>query len=339
MRIVYIGDTWGTSEQRARALQRLGHQVLQLDPWPWIVRSALQARIHFRTGFVGIDQLLRTRLSSEVRSRRPELLWVNQCEYLGPASISSLRTLGVPIVNYANDNPFSRPNRHRFRSYRLALPYYDLVVVVFAEAVNAAYRAGARRVVRKFITADEVSHLKPPIADEPDRQFESDVAFVGSHIRGRRGAFIADLIRRGVPLSVWGDHWHKSKEWSLIRRNWRGPGVYDDLGYARIIRSAKICLGLLNGTAGNLHTGRSIEIPALGAVLCAERTSEHLALYREGEEAIFWSDAEECANSCQSLLRDDARRVEISRRGHERALRNNLFNEPVLASIIREITG
>ena len=339
MRIVYIGDTWGTSEQRARALQRIGHQVFPLDPWSWIARRPLRARIHFRTGYIGVDQILRSRLITEVYARQPDLIWVNQCEYLGSASIANLRALGVPIVNYANDNPFSRPNRHRFRSYRAALPHYDLVVVVFADAVDAAYRAGARRVIRKFITADEISHLNPPATDRLSTQFQSDVVFVGSHIRGRRGAFIAELIRRGVPLAVWGDHWHKSKEWSVIRQNWRGPGAYDDLGYAQIIRSAKICLGLLNGAAGNLHTGRSSEIPALGALLCAERTSEHLALYQEGEEAIFWSDAEECAAVCESLLRDDVRRNEISRRGHERALRNNLFNEPILASIIKDVTG
>ncbi len=337
MRIGYIGSAWGTSLQRARALERLGHSVSIVDPWPWVARRPLLARLHYHSGYLAVDRLLCSKLAQEARATGPELIWVNQCEYLGPLSLRALRELAVPIVNYANDNPFCAPSRIRFRNYRAALPYYDLVVVVFADAVEAAKRAGARRVIRKFISADELAHLRQPEVDAPDSRYSSDVAFVGTYMRAQRGEFIAELIRRHVPLSIWGDHWHKSKEWAIIRPHWRGPGVYDERGYAQIIRSAKICLGLLNKAAGNLHTGRSIQIPALGALFCGERTIEHLTLYRDGEEAVFWKDAAECAAVCSSLLNDDERRRQIAQRGHERALRNNLFNEPVLASILKEI--
>lgn len=80
---------------------------------------------------------------------------------------------------------------------------------------------------------------------------------------------------------------------------------------------------------------RNIGTPTLGSLLCAERTSEHLALYEEGVEAVFWNDAEECAAQCHRLLADDALRARIAARGHERALRNNLLNEPMLAAIIK----
>lgn len=334
MRIAYVGEARGTSLQRARALERLGHPVSLIDPSVWLARPAVRARIHYRTGFIGVDRLVKSRLLERVRASRPDLIWVNQGEFLGPVSINALRTISVPIVNYANDNPFSPPNRYRFSTYRRALPYYDLVVVVFAEAVEPAKRAGARRVIRTFLTADESAHLRLLPTGAPDRHYSSDVAFVGTYMRRQRGSFMADLISRGVPLSIWGDHWQKAKEWRIIRPHWRGPGVYDDQGYAEIIRSAKVCLGLLNKVAGNLHTGRSVQIPSLGALLCGERTSEHMALYRDGVEAVFWSDAAECATLCKSLLADEIRRSEIARKGHERALHNNLFNEPVLASIL-----
>ncbi len=336
MRIAYIGPAWGTSLHRAHALERLGHDITLVDPWKWLAYPATRARLHFHTGYVGVDALVGGRLFSAVQSAQPELVWVNQGGFLGAKTIRNLRTLGVPIVNYANDNPFARENRRRFRNYRAALPYYDLVVVVFAAAVQAARQAGARRVMHTWISADEVAHRPREIPKEEAARYASEVAFVGTWMKAQRGPFMAELIRRGVPLSIWGERWQKSREWPMVRPHWRGPGVYDNNGYAAILQSAKICLGLVNKSSGNQHTDRSIQIPALGSLLCAERTPEHLELYREGEEAVFWENAEECAALCKELLADEPRRREIARCGHERALKNGQYNEVVMAKILDE---
>lgn len=337
MRIAYIGPESGTSLQRAKALERLGHTVSVIDPWTWLAQPRLRGRVHLHTGYMGVDHLIGPKLLRDVLAIRPDLIWVNQGEFLGPVSIKALRGVGVPVVNYANDNPFCAENRMRFSHYRAALPFYDLVVVVFADAVEPARRAGARRVIRKFISADEIAHLQRSESELDDAKDNSEVVFVGTWMKAHRGAFVAELIDRGVPISIWGDRWQKAKEWRVIEPHWRGPGVYDDHGYARILRGAKIGLGLVNKASGNLHTDRSIQIPALGQVLCAERTKEHLELYKDGEEAVFWDDAAECAKICKDLLSSESKRRVIARQGHERAVRNNLFNEPVMASILREI--
>lgn len=336
MRIAYIGTASGTSLHRARALERLGHQVTIVNPWAWLSRPQWMARLLFHSGYVGVATLLEGRIFRSVSAVTPGLIWINQGEFLGPRLIRRLGSLGVPLVNYANDNPFSSENWRRFAHYRAALPYYDLAVVVFADIVKPAERAGARRVIRKFISADEVAHRPRSLTAEQVKRYSSEVAFVGTWMPVQRGPLVVELIRRGIPVSIWGNRWEKAPEWTLIRSNWRGPGVYTDDGYAAIIQSAKICLGLVNKTSGNLHTDRSIQIPALGMLLCAERTSEHLMMYEEGKEAVFWDDAVECATLCQSLLTDEPRRVEIARRGYARAMQNNLFNEPVLGSILEE---
>ena len=147
---------------------------------------------------------------------------------------------------------------------------------------------------------------------------------------------MAELIRLGVPLSIWGDRWYKAREWSIIQPRWRGPGVYDQR-YATIIQSAKVGLGLVFKGNRDLHTSRSMEIPALGAVLCAERTSEHMYLYDDGVEAVFWSTPEECAAACRGLLADEAYRQSVARRGRERLQRNGNYNEQVLRALLNEV--
>ena len=336
MKIAYIGTESGTSLQRARALERLGHEVHIVDPWAWLHSTSLSTRANYHSGYILAGVLIDDKLVDMVFGIKPDLIWVNQGEFLGSSVIGRLKRLSVPIINYANDNPFSSENRKRFHRYRSALPYYDLVVVVFEDAVKPARLAGAKNVIRKCISADEIAHLAYRHNEIDKSKYASDVVFVGTWMKEQRGAFIVELIRLGVPVSVWGDNWHKDKEWRIIKQHWRGPGVYDESEYAAILRSAKICLGLVNKASGNLHTDRSIQVPALGALLCAERTSEHLAMYEEGKEAVFWKDAYECASICRELLKDDNRRIEIALKGLSRAEKNNLFNEPVLNAILEQ---
>ena len=144
------------------------------------------------------------------------------------------------------------------------------------------------------------------------------------------------LVELGVPISIWGDNWKKSSCWQVIKGVWRGPGIHT-ADYAKPLLGARICLGLLNAENRDLPTKRSIEIPALDRLLCAQRTTEHLMLYEERKEAFFWDTAEECAEICMDLLHHPEVVRQVARRGHQRCLRNNLFNEPVLASIIKRV--
>jgi spore maturation protein CgeB len=97
-----------------------------------------------------------------------------------------------------------------------------------------------------------------------------------------------------------------------------------------------VCLGLLSKGNRDLHTQRTMEIPFAGGLLCAERTSEHRALYQEGVEAVFWSDARECAERCRELLADGAARADIAKSGRRRCMTNGHLNEPVLSRVLCE---
>jgi len=68
--------------------------------------------------------------------------------------------------------------------------------------------------------------------------------------------------------------------------------------------------------------------------LCAERTREHLEMYVDGREALFWGSAEECAAVCREALADEERRRRIVAAGHARSLDNGHHNEKVMRAII-----
>ena len=148
-----------------------------------------------------------------------------------------------------------------------------------------------------------------------------------------RGPFLLHLVDRGVPLTIRGQSWHKAPEWSQLRPCWKGGAIQRD-DYAKAIQCARINLGLLSKGNRDLHTTRSLDILALGGLLCAERTTEHSHMYRENVEAVFWADANECAMVCLALLKDEASCKRIAAAGHIRYLQNGHRNEATLRKIL-----
>lgn len=75
----------------------------------------------------------------------------------------------------------------------------------------------------------------------------------------------------------------------------------------------------------------------MGGVLVAQRTSEHLEMYRDGVEALFWDDAEECAQQCRRVLDDPDLAARLRVAGMARARELGFGNETVVATILKEL--
>jgi hypothetical protein len=145
---------------------------------------------------------------------------------------------------------------------------------------------------------------------------------------------LLELLKLGVPVTIRGTNWNKAPQWPGLKSAWKsGPVRGDD--YAKAIQCAKVNVGLLSKGNRDLHTTRSLEIPALGGLLCAERSSEHLALYTEGVEALFWSDADRCAWA----LTHEVERQRIAAAGQRRNIANRIRNETVISEILTRALG
>jgi spore maturation protein CgeB len=337
MRILYIGEEWGTSLHRARALTRLGHDVEIFNPAKLLPKSKLMALWLHRTGALGCEPFIVREVMKQIDNHIPELVWLDQGILIGANVVKAVKRRNIKVVNYIIDDPFRRGREWmRFRLCRQAMPFVDLVAVCRQENIYEAKAIGTKKVMKVWRSADEIVHRPRELSPDQYTKYVSDVCFIGTWFP-ERGPFMAELIARGVPLSIWGDRWHKAREWPLIKPHWRGGALYGDDDYAAAISASKICLGLLSKGNRDLHTTRSMEIPALGGLFCAERTSEHLELYRDGEEAVFWRNAAECAEQCKALLADKPRRRRIAAAGHQRALKNGHYNEQVMAQILHEL--
>lgn len=335
MRVLYIGvsDPASTTRHRADAMRRLGAEVIHLDPLQAMGQRlhGWAGRLHYRSGYLLLAPAVQAWLQAELqRTPSLDLIWVDSGELLSAATLQLLRRVGVPIVLFNHDDPTGTRDRLRFMGLRQAIPFYDLCIVV-REANVAEYKHHqARDVLRCWMTYDEIRH-QVDIATRPvPTHLQSDVAFIGgNHKREGRDLFLLQLIDAGLNPAIWGDGWERSVHWDRLRPHWRGPSVAGQ-DYVDALRGAKLCLGLLSRANRDQHTTRTMEIPAAGGLLCGQRTDEHQALYREGEEAVFWSDPQECIQRCRELLADAERREHIRAAGRARLLRNQCGNEDLV---------
>jgi spore maturation protein CgeB len=331
-RILYLGEVQGTCLDRAQALRRLGHDVVHLDLRQWLPATVWVDRVTWRIGGHVFGVWLAAQVRRRLAGQRYDLVHVDNGEHVSAPVLRALRELAPRVINYNIDDPTGPRDRQRFEAYRRALPGYDLVAVVREENVAECRALGARHVVRVWRTADEINHAPRRLNPELQQRWQTDVLFLGTWMP-ERGGLLKALVDLGVPLTVRGSHWQKAPEWPVLRACWQGDSLAGD-DYALALQCARVSLGLVSLGNRDQHTTRSLEIPALGGLLCAQRTPEHQQMYQEGTEAVFWSDARECAQQVLSLLSDEPRRQRMAQAGHARFLRNRHGNQDVMQMLL-----
>lgn len=336
VRILYLGTLSGTCLDRANAYRRLGHHVVHIDPRVLLPKSVWTDRVTWRLGGHLLAPWLKAGLKHTLADAPHfDLCHVDCGEWVTSDVVRLLKQRAGQVISYCIDDPTGPRDGRRFKAYREAAAAYDLMVVMRQMNVDEAKALGARRVLRVFMSADEVSHAPRPMNEADQARWACDVLFLGSWMP-ERGPFLQGLVERGVPLSIRGAHWQKAPEWPVLQPFWKGGAIGGD-DYARAIQGAKVSLGLLSKGNRDLHTTRSLEVPAVGGVLCAERTSEHEAMYASNHEAAFWSSVQECAQQCKALLANEARRQAMALAGQQRLHRNGHMNELVMQRILDKV--
>jgi spore maturation protein CgeB len=329
VRILYTGPLrpGDTCELRLRALARLGHETTAVDYLPIAERrSPLARRVQWR---LRAGALVREyeRALREALTARPDVLWVDKGIFVPPGVLDAARLQGVRwLVHYSPDNYLLQQNasRHLWRG----LAKYDLVVTTKRSNVTLLGAAGARRVFLSGNAFDPVMHR--PVDAAPG----ADVSFIGrwEPVRERLLDAVAALP---VRLVVRGPGWERARS-RLVRAACEPGAVYGD-DYVRAIAGAKVNLGLLSAWAGDAITQRSIELPACGAFMLAERTGEHRLHFVDGEEAVFFDGADDLVRKVAHWVAADDARGRIAAAGRARCLRSGYAYDDRLQEILEQL--
>ena len=324
MRIVYCGELWagGTCSMRADTLRMLGHQVVEIDTTHVATGMKRQAvRVLRKLGHIGDPVGANSKVLEAAARHKPQVVWIDKGLSIKPDTLIALRSTHpeIQIVHYSPDDMAGRHNQSR--QYLECVPLFDLHVTTKSFNVEELHALGARDVL--FVNNAYAVDIHRPIEiSHPDRLVSGgEVGFIGAFEMDRAQTMLF-LARHGVHVRVWGGGW---ETWAT--RNFHSNMRIENRclwgeDCVRAICSFAINLGFLRKLNRDLQTTRSIEIPASGGFMLAERTSEHLALFKEGVEAEFFSSKEELLEKCLYYLTHSEERQKIGAAGRERCVQS-----------------
>jgi spore maturation protein CgeB len=337
MKILYSGPMgkWGTTSARHRALLALGHQVDVVDVKDHLraagVKGKVETHLHLGGGVAGYNE----QLVVKAEETKPDLVWLDTGGHVWKDTIRRIRSTGAKVVSYNSD--YLGFYTFYWRLFLASTHLYDAHITTNEFNLPLLQRHGARKVVMTHAAYDPDFHRPPELTAEERVKYESDAVVIGHHEPAYE-KFLVALRRAGLRLRVWGPGWRMPVARMRLGRAIQTPSILWGPESVKAIASAKIGLGVLSKFNRNQSTGRSFEVPAIGTFFLAQRTPEHLAFYKDGTEAVFFSSAEELQEKAKYYIEHPNERNAIARAGHERCIRSGNTHLDRVRRMLEDIT-
>ncbi|MFT5485947.1 MAG: spore maturation protein CgeB [Paracoccaceae bacterium] len=331
LRILLIADLNAYSKGlgRARALHDMDVQTTDLSHTAsggadgGFASISTLDRILWKLGIQKDATDINRRLIDAAKELVPDIVWIEKGNMIRPSTLRALRRI-VPeatLVSYSEDDMFLAHNRTR--AYLKGLPHYDCVFTTKAPNVDVAElpALGARRVIAVDKAYDPHVHYPIEVSESDVVRYGADVGFVGSYEEARARS-LAYLAKNGITVRVWGNGWEACSD-RPAGLNIEGRAVVNterELGYTKALCATRINLGFLRKLNRDTQTDRTVELPACGAFMLAERSDDHRRLFKEGQEAAFFGTDEEMLEKVRYYLAHDQERAAIAGAARQRCL-------------------
>lgn len=342
-RIAVVGQTFPASRtvQRVAALRGAGCEVTQiatsLPDVDYESRPSLAMRIRYRLRMPADHARANRALLDTVR-QGIDVVWLDAADMIHPSTLKAAKAEhpGLKVITYSEDDMMNR--RLLTRWLQWCIPYIDLWVTTKSFNLDATEvpSLGVRRMF--FVNNSYDSAIHRPIAVSPaDRtRLGAQVSFIGTYERPRADSILA-LARAGIGVRVWGNGWrHLAQTHPNLRIE--GRPVYND-DFAKAVSASDINLCFLRHANRDKQTCRSMEIIGCGAFMVHERNDEITALFRESQEAVYFSSDQELIKVCETWIEMDADRAEIGARGLARIKELELDHKTNMIRALNALTG
>jgi spore maturation protein CgeB len=193
---------------------------------------------------------------------------------------------------------------------------------------------GCKHVIFCGNAYDPHCHRPVQLSEGERKLLGGPVGFIGA-FESQRAESMYRLAHSGFQIRIWGPGWERCRlrHPNLIVEH--KPLWGED--YAKAISAFDINLCFLRKINRDLQTTRSVEIPACGGFMLAERTEEHLGLFEEGKEAEFFSSDEELISKVGFYHDNPEMRKGIAAAGRERCIKSGYSNHYRLKKVFAAI--
>ena len=316
----------------ADTIEDLGHEVIRFS-WRKYFTSTL-GKVEAALGWSGpITREVNHKLIQTVTEHKIDVLlvWRGTCITKKALQLIKQRNPQCTLVSYNNDDPFSPKysaknaplnQRRLWKTFIKAIPAYDRNFVYRPVNIPEVLQAGGRQadVLLPYFIPESNQPIE--LSDAEFEQFKCDVVFIGHYEADGRERYLQQLVAGGLDVKLYGGkYWNHQVLGDLVDYFGEIREVYGD-EYRQALAGAKMCLCFLSKLNRDTYTRRCFEIPACGKLLLSERTEDLMSMFKEDEEAVFFSSPEELVEKAVWLSQHPAEIERIARAGRQRVHRD-----------------
>lgn len=284
--------------------------------------------------FFGVDEI-NQKIIKKIKQKYYDVIWIDKGIAIKSETLKFIKSYSsnTIIIGYSPDEMTQKHNQSA--DFLASLPFYDAYITTKSYAINDLKKLGAKRVYFVNNAFEPSFHFPRSISYNDRVNLGGEIGFIGMWEADRANAILY-LAEKGLDIRVWGaGKWlqYKNKFPNLCIED---KGLFSE-EYSKALGAFKINLCFLRKMNFDQQTTRSIEIPASGGFMLAERTSEHQNLFEEGVEAEFFSSNEELYQKCIFYLNNDVTRESIRLAGYNKCLIAGYSNKETLQKILNVI--
>lgn len=257
-----------------------------------------------------------------------DLVWVDKGVFIYPHIIEKLRQHSYKLLHFTPDPAFTY---HQSNLFFKALCFYDYCVTTKSFETHLYKARGVKHLI---ICTQGFNHdLHKPYHSFDEKE---GIVFIGHH-ENEREKILKQLISKRYKVTLAGMGWERfankfTRDKNLI---YKGKGIFG-AEYARTLSGGLISLGLLSRLIPELHTTRTLEIPACGTALVTERNQETQNLFNE-DDVLFYSDLEELLYKIDNVYNDKEALKRITYQGMNRVRNGGYDYKSILERILKQI--
>ncbi len=270
-----------------------------------------------------------------VQENEYDVIWIDKGNTIHPKTLLFIKkeNPNAVIVSYTADNMVERHNQSY--NFLKCVPLYNYHITTKSYIIDDLKSLGAQNVIFTNQSFESTFHYPRKLSISDQLNLAADIGFVGTWEKERSDS-IEYLAKHGLSVRVFG-----TGNWLKLKGKYPNLTIEDKIlygeEYAKSFKAFKISLCFLRKINLDKHTSRTMEIPACGGFMIAERTDEHKMLFEENKEAVYFSSNEELLAQCRYYLDNDEERKHIAQAGTLRCKTSGYSNIDAVNKILKQI--
>ncbi len=274
-------------------------------------------------------------IKSKIDSCQYDIVWIDKGVFVTAVTLKYIKAKSPSslIVGYSPDNMIMRHNQSQ--NFLDCLPFYDYFITTKSFIVDDLKKLGVPKVLFVNKSYEDTFHQPYDLSSYEKSKLGGEIGFIGAWEKERCDSILY-LAQKGLPIRVWGGGKWLDYNGLFPNLNIEKVGLFSE-DYPKALSAFDISLCFLRKMNLDQQTARTMEIPACGSLLMAERTNEHMQLFEDGKEAVFFSSNEELYEKCKYYLDHPEERKKIAMAGHSRCKTSGYSNLETLRRVLNLI--